>query len=67
VNNPRDLPENAIDPAPDPTPVDSESVAMVDGGAFPVALVFGIAFALALGGVGVLAGPGLIVAFRRRF
>ena len=48
------------------TPVDSESVALVGGAAFPVALVVALAAALALGGVAVLAGPSAVTAFRRR-
>ena len=48
------------------TPVDSESVALVGGAEFPVALVVALAAALALGGVAVLAGPSAVTAFRRR-
>ena len=66
LDNPRELPENAIDPAPAQTPVDSESVAMVEGGAFPVGFVVAVAGALAIGGIAVLAGPGAIAARRRR-
>lgn len=54
------------DAAPMATPVDSESVALVGGAAFPVALVVALAAALALGGVAVLAGPSAVTAFRRR-
>jgi len=48
------------------TPVDSESVALVGGAEFPVALVVALAAALALGGVAVLAGPSAVTALRRR-
>ncbi|MEJ7727090.1 MAG: hypothetical protein WKH47_08750 [Actinomycetes bacterium] len=58
--------ETPPDAAPMATPVDSESVALVGGAAFPVALVVALAAALALGGVAVLAGPSAVTAFRRR-
>jgi hypothetical protein len=62
---PHGLPE-AEGPGPAATPVDSQSVALVGGAAFPVALVFMLAGALALGGIGVLAGPSALAAFRRK-
>jgi hypothetical protein len=46
--------------------VDSQSVAFVGGAAFPVVVVFVLAGALALGGIGVLAGPSALAAIRRR-
>lgn len=66
AQNPRGLPEDAFDPVPTATPVESQWVARVGGAAFPVSAVFVVAGALALGGVGVLAGPGAIAAVRRR-
>jgi hypothetical protein len=48
------------------TPVDSQSVALVGGGSFPLALVVVLAGMLALAGVGVLAGPSALSALRRR-
>ena len=60
------LPEDALGPGPVATPVDSQSVALVEGSSFPVALVYGVAAALALGGIAVLAGPGVIATIRRR-
>ncbi len=53
-------------PGPVATPVDSQFVALVGGAAFPVALVFSLAGALALGGIGVLAGPNALAAIRSR-
>lgn len=55
-----------LDPAPGATPVESQSVALVAGAAFPVALMLAIAAALGLGGVAVLAGPGAFAAVRQR-
>jgi hypothetical protein len=48
------------------TPVDFQSVGLVGGGAFPVAVVLVLAGLLALGGVAVLAGPSALAARRRR-
>lgn len=58
--------DSALDSAPVATPVDTASVALVGGAAFPVALVLALAVALAAGGVAVLAGPSALAAFRRR-
>ena len=66
VGNSDGISEDAFAPGAVATPVGSQTVAQVEGAAFPVALVFVLAAALGMGGVGVLAGPSAIAALRRR-